>query len=79
MKARCVICGARARSGATCGGVCTRARKNGVSRETQFYLDMEAQEWTWRDSSVRQRGSWSSLAFSGVPRNQSLSPGAFLS
>ena len=46
---RCLVCGARAR-GATCDTVCTKARKNGVSRVEQFALDMHAQEWTWRES-----------------------------
>ena len=78
VKARCVIWGAKARSGLTCSGVCTRARKKHVTREKQLALDMDGHGWTWRESSVRQRGSWSSLAFSGVSRNQSLSPGAFL-
>ena len=56
MKARCVICGARARSGLTCSAVCTRARKAGVSREEQFLADMEAHGWTWRDTALRQHG-----------------------
>ena len=58
---RCVICNARSGHGATCDTVCTKARKNGVSREEQLALDMDGQEWGWRESVIRLYGRWSSL------------------
>ena len=61
---RCIICGARA-PGATCDSVCTRARKNGVSREDQMRRDMERSAcWSQRQSGLGRYGRWSSLAFS---------------
>ena len=62
---RCIVCNAKVRHGATCDTVCTKARKNGVSREAQFVLDMDT-EWSWREAHVRLRGRWSSLEYHGA-------------
>jgi hypothetical protein len=54
---RCVICGARAR-GATCGLVCTHARKAGVSREEQIRSEMDSRDWSVREAVMRRNGHW---------------------
>ena len=52
----CQICGARVRNlnprVTTCDGLCTRAKKNGVSYSDQVILDMEEDE---RASELRDR------------------------
>lgn len=53
---RCVICGARTKrhKGETCGPVCTKAHKAGISREAQLALDMDGRGWATGDRSSRR-------------------------
>ena len=60
---RCIICGARAQ-GATCDPVCTRARKNGTSREEQIRNDMDSVDWSFREFELHRYGGRSNLEFS---------------
>ena len=50
---RCVTCGAKtSQNKRTCSAICTRARKNRVSRTEQIQRDMDARPWgrppVWR-------------------------------